>query len=80
MAVLLTSTCEFYSVSWTRIFSRAMKLVLQVLATDLDNNDQLVVFFGRGTYYDGATNCCDNPDASAAAVRSKATVQGVVIG
>ena len=56
-----------------------MNLVLQVLATDLDNNDQLVLFFGRGAYKD-APNCCSDPTNSSAIVRSKAAIQGIVIG
>lgn len=56
-----------------------MNLVLKVLASDMDNNDQLILFFGRGAYRD-APNCCNDPTNSSAAVRSQATVQGIVIG
>ncbi|GMT05063.1 hypothetical protein PENTCL1PPCAC_27237, partial [Pristionchus entomophagus] len=59
----------------------AMETTRKLLDENDSGNDQMVVFMARGEFRDGqAINCCDDPSDASAAVRAKATVQGVVIG
>ncbi|GMT31765.1 hypothetical protein PFISCL1PPCAC_23062, partial [Pristionchus fissidentatus] len=59
----------------------AMETTRKLLEENDSGNDQMVIFMARGEYQDGlAINCCDDPTSAAAAVRAKATMQGVVIG
>ncbi|KAF8383117.1 hypothetical protein PRIPAC_72259 [Pristionchus pacificus] len=59
----------------------AMETTRKLLDENDSGNDQMVIFMARGEFRDGqAINCCDDPSDASAAVRAKATIQGVVIG
>ncbi|CAP24542.1 Protein CBG04137 [Caenorhabditis briggsae] len=79
MSAINTLNITVFSLGAASDLQLGFSLTASSLRNGYSQDNNMVVFFARGAY-EKLSNCCPDPSADAATVRSLATVQGVVIG